>query len=313
MDVILVAAHVMPLFAHVPPRSAHVTPFAARITPFAARITPSAADGILFAAAVIPFAAAVILPPGRVMARDGAARSCTMVVMTFIPSPPLPLAAFVAVLVGVLGLLHLGVFFAYAPVLGRAGAARRAGVVALGVGLWLALLALVVRSGALAAAPMPGIPLFFLASNGAGLILALSPLGARLAFGLPLGALVAFQGFRLPLELVLHAWAEHGTIPGTMTWTGQNLDILSGVAALALAPFASRRAAAWLANLLGAALLINVARVAILSSPLPFAWAVQPKLLLAAHLPYALIAPVCVAGALAGHVILTRRLLQRAP
>jgi hypothetical protein len=30
------------------------------------------------------------------------------------------------------------------------------------------------------------------------------------------------------------------------------------------------------------------------------------------HLPYALIAPVCVAGALAGHVILTRALLMRA-
>lgn len=231
--------------------------------------------------------------------------------MTFTPSPLLPLVAFLIILLGVLALLLLGVYSAYAPDLGRAGAARRTAGVALGALLWLTLLSLVVGSGALSAAPMPGIPLFFVAANCAGLLFALSPLGARLAVGLPLAALVAFQGFRLPLELVLHAWAASGTIPRTMTWDGQNLDIVSGVVSLAVAPFVARRPAlAWLANLVGAALLVNVARVALLSSPVPFGWSVQPKLLLAAHLPYALIAPVCVAGALAGHVILTRRLLR---
>lgn len=103
-----------------------------------------------------------------------------------------------------------------------------------------------------------------------------------------LGALVAFQGFRLPLELVLHAWAEAGTIPATMTWTGQNVDILSGVAALVAAPFAARhRAAAWLTSIVGA-------------------------LLLAFHLPYATILLVCVGGALAGHIVLLRALLRGA-
>jgi hypothetical protein len=47
--------------------------------------------------------------------------------------------------------------------------------------------------------------------------------------------------------------------------------------------------------------------------PLPFAWGVQPPLQLVMYLPYALIGPVCVAGALAGHVILTRALLSRRP
>ena len=114
-----------------------------------------------------------------------------------------------------------------------------------------------------------------------------------------------------PLELVLHAWSEQGTIPQTMTWTGANLDIVSGMISLALAPFATRRSVAWTVNIIGFVLLMNVARVATMSSPLPFAWHdVQPKLTLIAHLPYALIGPVCVAGALAGHVILTRRLLS---
>ena len=36
----------------------------------------------------------------------------------------------------------------------------------------------------------------------------------------------------------------------------------------------------------------------------------EPPLLLALHLPYMLIGPVCVGGALLGHIVLTRRLLQ---
>jgi hypothetical protein len=59
------------------------------------------------------------------------------------------------------------------------------------------------------------------------------------------------------------------------------------------------------------ALLLNVMRVAMMSSPLPFAWDVRPPLQLVSHLPYAWIAPVCVAGALAGHLVLTRALLGR--
>ena len=59
-------------------------------------------------------------------------------------------------------------------------------------------------------------------------------------------------------------------------------------------------------------LLFNVARVALLTSPLPFAWRVTPPLELASHLPYALIVPIAIGGALTGHIILTRN-LQKAP
>jgi hypothetical protein len=56
---------------------------------------------------------------------------------------------------------------------------------------------------------------------------------------------------------------------------------------------------------------LNVMRVVVLSSPLPFGWNVSPPLLLAFHLPYALIAPVCVGGALFGHIVLTRALIKQ--
>ena len=143
-------------------------------------------------------------------------------------------------------------------------------------------------------------------------ITGLSPLGGRIAANIPLAALVGFQAFRLPLELVLHRWAEQGTIPTTMTWSGDNWDIVSGIVALVAAPLAHRhRIFAWGANVIGTVLLLNVIRVALLSAPLPFGWMVTPPLLLALHLPYAWIGPVCVGGALAGHIILTRALLRR--
>ena len=154
--------------------------------------------------------------------------------------------------------------------------------------------------------------LLFGAGNLLGCVgLGLSPVGRWIAAS-PIPWLLAFQGFRLPLELVLHSWVGQGVIPATMTWTGSNWDILSGLAALALAPFAGRRPVlAWIGNILGFVLLLNVGRVALLSAPTPFGWAdVTPKLQLPFHLPYALIIPVCVGGALLGHMALTRALLR---
>ena len=96
-----------------------------------------------------------------------------------------------------------------------------------------------------------------------------------------------------------------------MTWSGQNWDVISGIVALVAAPWADRsRAVAWIANGVGAVLLLNVMRVAALSAPVPFGWHVTPPLVLVWHLPYALIGSVCVCGAIVGHVVLTRALVS---
>lgn len=186
----------------------------------------------------------------------------------------------------------------------------RTAIAALCLLAWLGILSSAVGSGWLAAHEKR-ILLFagttILVVVGAGL----SPVGRWLSY-VPIPALVVFQAFRLPLELVLHAWARQGVIPETMTWTGANWDIVSGILAILCAPLsARRRIVAWSFNVIGFALLLNVMRVAILSSPLPFAWAVEPRLALAFHLPYALIMPICVGGALLGHIALTRALLAK--
>lgn len=86
---------------------------------------------------------------------------------------------------------------------------------------------------------------------------------------------------------LLHLWlsfllswqAEHlAIVPETMTWTGQNYDIVSGLAALFLFPFSRS-----------------------LDRPLQ----------LIMHMPYALIVPLCVAPALIGHLVVLRTLLRR--
>lgn len=178
--------------------------------------------------------------------------------------------------------------------------------------LWLGAISAVVAYGPFQKAPMPGLPVFLAIILLVTLGAALSPFGGLLARNVPVYALVLFQAFRLPLELVLHEWSAQRVIPKTMTWTGSNWDILTGIVALLAGPLCKdNKALAWLANGVGLVLLANVIRVAVLSSPLPFAWKVRPPLQLAFHLPYAWIVPVCVAGALFGHVILTRALLAK--
>jgi len=225
--------------------------------------------------------------------------------MDFTPASFASQAAFLVIVFAVLAAIIAAVNHAYGSFKIAAGTATL-------LGLWLGLQSALVLSGIMPTLPLMGLPLLIAPALVVWIALAFSPVGTRLAAALPLSALVAFQGFRLPLELVLHAWFKQGTIPETMTWSGYNWDIVSGIVALICAPLAGRyRVAARVANIIGFALLLNVMRVAILSSPVPFGWGVQPPLLLAFHLPYALIVPVCVGGALFGHILLTRALWRK--
>lgn len=230
-------------------------------------------------------------------------------VVDFIPASSPSLVAFLIIVLAVAAAFPAAVRLAHA---GAVDKGRRATLGAtVGVIAWIALVSGVVGSGLMAGLPLQGLPFFFAGVLIMGFAVGFSSLGGKIAAGVPLMMLVGFQAFRLPLELVLHSWAEQGTIPETMTWSGQNLDVISGCLAIIAAPLAIRsRAIAWVFNITGGLLLLNVIRVALLSSPIPIGWGQQPPLLLALHLPYALIAPICVAGAMAGHIILTRALLR---
>lgn len=177
---------------------------------------------------------------------------------------------------------------------------------------YLALTAAVAASGLLrrSGTPPPVMP-FLALSNVVGVAIALSPLGTRFARHVPIAALVGFQVFRLPLELVLHQWYLQGVLPVTMTYAGRNFDILSGILAIPVALWA------WKGNVprwaiagytvLGLGLLLRVISLAVLSSPLPFRQYFEgPPVQLAGYAPTVWIVPFCVAGALCGHLIALR-------
>lgn len=162
------------------------------------------------------------------------------------------------------------------------------------------------------AVPFPRAAPYLIGSFAMALTVGFSPLGRQLARGVPVFWLVGFQAFRLPLELVLHAWGNQGTVPVDITLLGENFDIVVGIAALVVAPLASRhRWLVWGFQILGLAMLLNILRIVALNTPGSPLYAVseEPPLLLAAYLPMTWIVSVCVAGAFAGHFVLLRWLL----
>lgn len=161
---------------------------------------------------------------------------------------------------------------------------------------------------------IPAGPILFLSVFTGSIYLAFSKVGTQISDTFSLKFLIGLQAFRFPLELILHHWAETNTIPETMTWTGQNWDVATGVMALLALPFLNKsQKLAWFVQTVGFCLLFNVLRVVMFSSPLPFAWPLQNPLQLIGYLPYALIGPLFVGVALTFHLISFRKLLRRAP
>ncbi len=175
---------------------------------------------------------------------------------------------------------------------------------------WLVLSALPTLLGLMG--PVGPIPpqLLFVPIMAGALWLGWFGVGQSIADSVPLHLIVGFQGFRFPLELVLHRWAELGVVPPQMTWTGQNPDIVAGVVALLFVPVVARwRSAAWIPTLVGIALLANVVRVVLTSLPGPLQ-RFPETILLPSMFPHVWIATVCVAGAVVGHVVAVRALLR---
>lgn len=125
----------------------------------------------------------------------------------------------------------------------------------------------------------------------------------------PLAFLVGFQAFRILVELGIHQAAVEGVAPPQMSWEGRNLDILTGITALMLIPFVDRLPTwslhAW--NFAGAALLLNVVSVAILSMPTPFQ-VFEPDNTWVLFFPFSWLPLVLVMMAWLGHLMLFKRL-----
>ena len=131
---------------------------------------------------------------------------------------------------------------------------------------------------------------------------------------LPLQLLVGFQAFRIIVELLIHLAVSEGIAHPTMTWTGTNLDIVAGVSALLLAPFAHRVGPRLLQgwNLTMAGVLIVTVVTGILAAPTPFRKILgDPPNSWIAHFPFVWLPTILVFSAWLGHIVLFRRLARR--
>lgn len=194
------------------------------------------------------------------------------------------------------------------------GAWRRHALYALlGVTAFMGGIALLALSGALARFDLkpPPMILWMTATLGSALGVGLSKAGRRLAEGLPFAALVGFQAFRLPLELVMHRAASEGVMPTVMSYSGYNFDIVSGSLALALGIALARgnvpRGFLVVFNAVGLLLLTVIVVIAFLATPLVRAFGDDQLNVWITRFPYAWMS-VMVASALLGHVLLLRKL-----
>lgn len=193
-------------------------------------------------------------------------------------------------------------------------AVRRAVIVVLIAAAWMTATWAAAASGVLRrwdAAPPP-FAILVAGVVALAVLIAFSSYGRRLAVGVPLWMLVAVQGFRLPLELAMHAMYERGIMPEQMSYSGRNFDVLTGATALVVAGLVrAGRAPHWLVpawNLLGLALLINVVTIAIVSTP-PFGYFGPERLnVWVTYPPFVWLPAVMVVAALAGHLVIFRAL-----
>ncbi len=181
------------------------------------------------------------------------------------------------------------------------------------VAVWLGGSALIAESGILREfnrRPPPFVLMAF-GFTLATAALAFSPVATRLVKGAGIAWLIAFQAFRIPVELWLHSLYQKGIVPIQMTYSGRNFDIVSGILGLALGLWAMKgqppRWTIWLFNLVGLALLINIVTIAILSAPTPLRqFFNEPANTFVAYWPYVWLPAFLVQAAWFGHLLVFR-------
>jgi hypothetical protein len=144
------------------------------------------------------------------------------------------------------------------------------------------------------------------------LFMAFSSFGARLVRGLPLWALVGFQVFRLPVELILLGLYQEGRLPKRMTFEGYNFDIVTALTALVVAYLLYKGKAgkglvlAW--NVMGLGLVLTIISIGILSTPTFTVFQEGPANRIMAEFPFVWVPVIFVQAAIFGHILVFRAL-----
>jgi hypothetical protein len=219
---------------------------------------------------------------------------------------PLVLAGFVV--------LPLVVTLLFVIAVWRGGKTRRAVFITVGTAAWLALTWIAAASGVLRRfdATPPPFAVLLITIVILGPVIAFSPPGTDLIRSTSLAALVGVQAFRFPLEVVMHRAYEEGVMPGQMSYSGFNFDILTGITAAvlgaALSWWSVPRWVVLLWNVAGLLLLVNVVTIAVASTPLFRTFGDAGLVTFVAYPPFVWLPAVLVLGAWAGHLVVFRKL-----
>ena len=178
--------------------------------------------------------------------------------------------------------------------------------------LWVTLTALAAWAGWLRdfSSLPPAAPLLFAFGFIVAAVLGCSRFAEPLV-RLSTSFLVGVQAFRILVELCIHRAVVEGIAPPQLTWSGLNFDIVTGVTAFLLFPFASRlpRGLLLLWNTLGLGLVTWVVVVAAISFPTRFQ-VLQPPNTWLAEFPYVWLPTVHVTAAILFHAALYRKLYR---
>ncbi|MEM9917098.1 MAG: hypothetical protein AAF990_03340 [Bacteroidota bacterium] len=188
--------------------------------------------------------------------------------------------------------------------------------VILGLLIWLGILALLAHGGffqnfdkqppRLLLAIIPPLVLI--------LVLAFSKSFTALLKVIPSSWLIYIQSFRIAMELMLWLGFTAGFVPFQMTFEGFNYDIIVGLSAIGagflfFGKGRHLRFEAFLWNLFGMALLINIVFISIISTPSPFrVFLNEPANTMIAYFPFIWIPGFIVPFALAMHLFSIRQL-----
>ena len=150
------------------------------------------------------------------------------------------------------------------------------------------------------------------------LFLARSPAAKQVALSIPLWLLLGAQTFRVGVELFLHRLWLDGMAPRMLTYEGANFDMIVGLSAPIVAwaywrgRIGERAALAW--NIVGLAMLANVALRATLTAPGPlnFVHGEIPNTAIGTF-PFTYIPGFFAPLALVLHVLAIRALREKAP
>ena len=188
-----------------------------------------------------------------------------------------------------------------------------------GLALWLTYAGVLGYLGIVASAPhgLTGPALLVVPVVAfVALFLARSPAAKQVALAVPLSILLGAQTFRVGVELFLHELWLDGMAPRMLTYAGANFDMAVGLSAPIVAwaywrgRIGERAALAW--NIVGLALLANIALRALLTAPGPlnFVHAEIPNIAIGTF-PFTYIPGFFAPLALVLHVLAIRALRDR--